>query len=257
MPTVGELTDPNISMYVPVPPAGDGICRTCHNASPLGAYCPSCNRTRGGVEHPVELVIPISLTRKDKERQLYDVLRGYKGSPDADVRWQHQLHIAAILYRFLHWHEAHINAAAGIDFDTITIVPSKSGREGQHPLEAAINLVKPLREHYVSMLVPGPGVIGRNEPAADGFVSATEVNGRAVLLIDDTFTTGAKVQSAAHALKLAGNEVVAALVLGRLVDVQEPGEETAPHIAELMRARGELWRRQAAQEFSFDTCCLE
>jgi predicted amidophosphoribosyltransferase len=255
--TARELTDPNISMYVPPPPAGAGVCSTCHGSWPWADECWSCRQTRGGVEYSVGLIVPISLARKDQAGQLYDVLRGYKGSRDPDVRWQHQLHIAALLYRFLHHHRPHIAAAAGRDYDTITIVPSKSGREGQHPLEASINLVKPLRESYVRMLEPGPGTIGRNAPAVDGFVSGTDLRGRRVLLIDDTFTTGAKVQSAAHALSFAGNDVVAALVVGRLIDVQEPDATTKPHIAELMNARSEFWKQQAAKQFSFDTCCLE
>jgi hypothetical protein len=255
--TARELTDPNISMYVPPPPAGPGVCRTCHGSSATAIECRSCRETRGGVPHPVELIVPFSLARKDQAGQLYDVLRGYKGSRDADVRWQHQLHIAAILYRFLEEHRPHIAAAAGRDYDTITIVPSKSGREGQHPLETAINLVRPLRESYIRMLEPGPGTIERNAPAVDGFVSGTDVRDRRVLLIDDTCTTGAKVQSAAHALADAGNDVVAALVIGRLIDVREPDATTKAHVAELMNARAELWKQQAAKPFSFDRCCLE
>ena len=45
-----------------------------------------------------------------------------------------------------------------------------------------------------------------------------DVGGRAVLLIDDTWTTGANAQSAAAALKAAGARRVAALVIGRYVN---------------------------------------
>ncbi|MBO4140210.1 hypothetical protein J5U46_08650 [Micromonospora tulbaghiae] len=39
-----------------------------------------------------------------------------------------------------------------------------------------------------------------------------------VLILEDTWTTGARTQSLAHALKVAGATTVAAVVLGRHVD---------------------------------------
>jgi orotate phosphoribosyltransferase len=47
---------------------------------------------------------------------------------------------------------------------------------------------------------------------------AQEIQRARVLLFDDTWTTGARVQSAAYALKQAGAERVAAIVLGRHVN---------------------------------------
>jgi len=45
-----------------------------------------------------------------------------------------------------------------------------------------------------------------------------ELDGESVLLIDDTWTTGASAQSAAAALKAAGAGAVAAIVVGRHVN---------------------------------------
>jgi orotate phosphoribosyltransferase len=45
------------------------------------------------------------------------------------------------------------------------------------------------------------------------------VAGREVLLIDDTFTSGAEVQSAASALHLRGAYVTAVVVIGRYLDL--------------------------------------
>jgi orotate phosphoribosyltransferase len=41
------------------------------------------------------------------------------------------------------------------------------------------------------------------------------LNGQSVLLIDDTWTTGANAQSAAAALKVAGAGPIGAVVIGR------------------------------------------
>jgi hypothetical protein len=54
--------------------------------------------------------------------------------------------------------------------------------------------------------------------SAEKFVAQSTLNGEAVLLIDDTWTTGANAQSAATALKAAGAGPVAAVVLGRHIN---------------------------------------
>jgi hypothetical protein len=248
MPTAQELTDPHLSIYVPPPPAGPGICRVCHTSSGDYPRCYSCNATRGLVAHPLRLVVPISLTRTDLTAQLHNVLRDYKYADDPAVRGKHRLHIAAILERFLGGHRSCIEGAAGTVYDTITVVPSKQGRVGAHPLERAIALAPSLRGLHERLLEPGPGVIGRNAPADDGFVANEHTRGRRVLLVDDTFTSGAKLQSAASALTLGGATVIAGVVVGRVVDVSD---------TERFPERAELWDRQSRTPFRFDTCCLE
>jgi predicted amidophosphoribosyltransferase len=249
--TARELTDPYLTTYVPPPKAGPGVCEVCHTAthgSPPYPRCWSCRETCRLVTHPVELVVPVSLTRTDMEAQLYNVLRDYKSDyvPES-VRAQHRAQIAALLLRFLTRHQGCIAEAAGAYFDTITIVPSKGGRAGSHPLEQAIGLAPDLGAIYARLLEAGPGTIERNAPADDGFVAAHAARGRRVLLVDDTMTTGAKLQSAASALTLGGAQVTAAVVLGRVIDVRDPRypEKLA------------LWERQRRLGFDFDTCCLE
>jgi adenine/guanine phosphoribosyltransferase-like PRPP-binding protein len=68
-----------------------------------------------------------------------------------------------------------------------------------------------------------------------------------VLLVDDTFTTGAHVHGPAIVLHGAGAEVVAAVALGRVVDTRD---SRYPE-------KLEFWRRQKRQGFSFGRCCLE
>ncbi len=247
MPTPQELTDPHLSTYVPPPRAGRGVCQVCHGSSGQYARCWSCNTTRGRVTHPLRLVVPVSLTRTDMEAQLHNVLRDYKYADDQAVRQRHRHHVAALLLRFLVAHRACIESAAGATFELITVVPSKRGRAGAHPLEQAIDLAPDLREIHERLLDPGPGAVGRNAPTDDAFVAKARASGRRVLLIDDTFTSGAKVQSAASALTLGGATVVAGLVLGRVIDVSSPDY---PEPAE-------LWRRQSRVPFDFGVCCLE
>ncbi len=66
-----------------------------------------------------------------------------------------------------------------------------------------------------------------------------------MLIIDDVFTTGAAVQSAASALSLAGARVSGACVLGRYIK---------PDYSEAAR---QLWERAVARKpFRFGRCCL-
>ena len=67
------------------------------------------------------------------------------------------------------------------------------------------------------------------------------VAGKRFLLVDDVYTTGARSQSAASALQLAGGLVVAIVVIGRRINV-EYNEFTE-----------RVWNRQQDQEFNFET----
>jgi adenine/guanine phosphoribosyltransferase-like PRPP-binding protein len=66
----------------------------------------------------------------------------------------------------------------------------------------------------------------------------------AVLLIDDTWTTGGRAQSAAIALHDAGAAKVAAVVLGRHFDRSFGSGET-------------YYQQAKARRFTWDSCCLE
>jgi predicted amidophosphoribosyltransferase len=250
VPTAEELTDPYISTYCrPPPAAGPGVCEVCHTATSGYRRCWSCSETIRVVTHPLELVVPISLARTDMEAQLYNVLRDYKsGYVDERLQARHRLQVAALLLRFLTRHRDCIAAAAGGDYDTITVVPSMRGRAGTHPLAQAIELAPDLAAEHQTLLDSGPGEISRNVPADDGFVARPEADGRAVLLVDDTMTSGAKLQSAASALMQAGANVVAGVVLGRVIDVSDPD-----HYPEKLA----LWEQQHRIEFDFEICCLE
>lgn len=77
----------------------------------------------------------------------------------------------------------------------------------------------------------------------DLFQVSDDIAGRTVLVIDDTWTSGARIQSAAWALKLAGATRVAAVVIGRHFD-RDYGEN-------------ERYFQQAKKiPFSWEVCCV-
>jgi hypothetical protein len=257
-PSAEEITNQQIRTYTPVPSAGPGVCVVCHGAPNAGFdLCYSCDVTIAHVSRPLRLVVPISLTRVDGPtteetarfhggRQLHYVLRQYKDDRDPEVRRRFSIQLAALVARFIRLHEAHIVAAAGRPWDAVTIVPSSSGRRtGQHPLIGVIQMVKALGSQYLEVLTPGPATVGHLGSSDDAYSASNAARGRSILLVDDTFTSGARLQSAASALSLAGANVVAGLVIGRVIT------------PEFNQASRELWERASKTPFTFDRCCLE
>jgi phosphoribosylpyrophosphate synthetase len=64
------------------------------------------------------------------------------------------------------------------------------------------------------------------------------------LLVDDTLTTSARLQSAASALLLNGASTVVAIVVGRVIN---------PDWNDNSRR---IWEQAREIQFSFDQCCL-
>jgi len=102
--------------------------------------------------------------------------------------------------------------------DRLAVVPSGVGRPGSHPLLA---LASPSLGLPLWPLAIRPGRQGR-ELDVDRFQAGPGPRGCAVLLLDDTWVSGASAQSAAAALKLAGAGRVALVVLGRHVNPADP-----------------------------------
>lgn len=249
MPTDVEITDPKISIFVPVASATtEGVCEICHNATvigQLGTYYPRCWNCRSLPPGSIRTIVPISLVHTS-ESQLYASLRDYKSESSyltESVRAEHALLLAATLQRFLRIHRPHIEHVAEVAWDTIQVVPSSRPDRTEHPLEAVIRMTI-FRADLAHLLTRTGEPIGHNEPNPAAFAPVGNVHGRRVLIVDDTFTTGARVQSVSCALRSAGATVVAAIPIGRVIDTDRPEKE-------------ELWRAQRAVPFTFDTCCLE
>jgi predicted amidophosphoribosyltransferase len=237
MTTVRDLTDPYVDTFTPVPPAAEGVCNVCHGApNPGWATCWSCDRTVGQVSLPIIRIAPITLY--EPMGQMHHVLRKYKdGPPELQRRFKPR--VAALLGRFLQHHASCIG-----EWDVLTTVPSSKGRTGTHPLAQAVQMVPDLAVAYSDLLSIGPHPAHHGAASDLGFTVNAPVQGRRVLLVDDTFTSGAEVQSAASALQLAGAAIPAAVVIGRYID---------PRFND---ASKQLWEQAHARPFRFERCCL-
>lgn len=243
--TIRDWTDPFVREYVPVPPVGDEVCEVCHGACQL-VYdtCWNCRESCGGVSFPQELVVPITLYKSYS--QLGHVMRAYKDSPDERIRRPFGLQLGALAGRFLDAHRGCIVDAAGQEWDTVTVVPStRTTADEATRLEEVLCLVPSIGSEFRRLVRSNGTPVGRSAPDEFAFDVRPEASGSRVLLVDDTFTTGAHLQSVTSALARAGATVVACVVLGRVIDPTFSDEA------------GDLWERQTNIPFDFDDCCLE
>ena len=207
---VREITDAMTPHLQQPHPPGPGVCSVCRNLIALNeTLCRWCRR------HPQHLDALAVISYSAGGHFLHRSLRGYKdGSPH--VRERETARLAALLWRFLDLHERCLARAAGADaFDLVTTVPSRT------PLTRMVrDFCWPTVPRYRPLLA-GSGM--PSTPRAferSRFVTSERVRGASILLTDDTWTTGATLQSAAAVLRAAGASAVGAVVIGRYMNVE-------------------------------------
>jgi hypothetical protein len=124
MASVFELSEPYRNHLVSVLPPGPGVCATCWRAVDPGyRLCYPCRVARDGYgKRLADVVVPVALAVK--RQQFAHELWHYKYDADGRVRQRLEIQLAAVLWRFLGLHEAHIAQAVGVPrFDIVTTVP--------------------------------------------------------------------------------------------------------------------------------------
>ena len=210
MPSVRELS----ALYENVmlgPRRGPSVCSTCFNFTDGYARCYACDHG----QLILDAVAPVSYSVA--REQLHHALASYKHL-QGDVARRLGASLAAILWRFLADHERCVANAAGTGrFELVTTVPSGDRfRDERHPLRWIVGeLVGPTRDRYERLLQRSDVEAQPRSFSGEKFVATRPIEGCSVLLIDDTWTTGSSAQSAAAALKAAGADRTAAVVIGR------------------------------------------
>jgi hypothetical protein len=156
---------------------------------------------------------------------------------------QARYHLASLGMLFLTDHRACLTNAAGGPLTHVVTVPSTKGRTGVHPLE----LILTRRLHLADIPVaPNPRYPADDRSFHPDRFTVPPIDPDArVLILDDTWTTGARLQSLAHALKTAGASAVIGVVLGRFI---RPTYEPARSLIERLRR---------APVFDLDHCALD
>jgi hypothetical protein len=238
--TVGELSAPYTNfMLNPLPPTAAGICSICLTFTQGYGTCFRC----GHQARFTDAVLPISYSVHFG--QLHTALQQYKRAVQAAAR-PLQLQLAAVLWRFLAAHEPCLAHAAGVDrFELVATVPSSDRtRDDTHPLRRiAGELVEPTRGRYRRLLRRSGTPVPVRTVDPGKYNPTEDVGGQNVLLIDDTWTTGANVQSAAGALKTAGASRVGVVIIGR--HIHEDYQDNAERLGALPR------------RFEWEACALQ
>ena len=244
--TVDEVAAPYENFLVRVPRQAVDVCTVCHSVVAVGyPTCYPCQQASwalGSAVADVTAFISLAPRSEQMARELFS----YKDDRVQESQRTRMITgLGAVLWKWLARHEACVGRRFGIDhFDVITTVPSTSGRT-DHPLRRVVaGVVTGTDARHEDLLVVRRLELGQRDHAADRYAATKTMTGRTVLVIDDTWTTGAHAQSASAALKAAGASGAAVVAIGRWLN--PAFRDTGPWLNE-HRKPGWNW----------DECCLE
>jgi hypothetical protein len=223
MATVAELSDPYANfMLSPLAPGTPDVCSVCLTFTEGHDTCYPC----GWNGRFADAMLPISYSVHFG--QLHTALGQYKRTTGTVAR-RFQLELAAVLWRFLSAHEGCLARRARTSgFDLVTTVPSSDPqREASHPLRHIVgSIVGPTRDRYAPLLARSGTPVAARTVDPGKYNPTRDLDGESVLLIDDTWASGANAQSAAGGLKTGGAGPVGVLVIGRHIQADYKNNAT-------------------------------
>jgi len=226
-----------------------GVCEVCRGATRQGhRICWSCRVIQLQLGTKLTRTVPVSLFAPGS--LLHELLVGYKAAPSRRVRQERRGLLARLLRDFLAVHlGCLVDTASASPLALIAVpVPSSStwrrSWEHEHPLVSVLRaaLTIELDLPVAPLLARGTDRVGHLLASPGAFRVVGPVTGRRVLIIEDTYTSGARSQSAAVAIANAGGDVVAIVPIGRLIR------------PDYNAATAALWARQQRQRFDPRRC---
>lgn len=198
---------------------GDEFCRLCATPNNPGYnYCPRCNALLEKLPLDQRPDHTGFLTYAVKGEQSGRDIYKYKG--EADGRGQvadSQLRMQILVYLFVQYHASCLKTLLGKSLTGVATVPSGQGREN-HPLQTDL-------AGYFTVQLPSVSVERVAQPRQGRDVQVDpnryrvhdDIEGQHVVVLEDTWVTGAQVLGVAAALKNAG-ATVSILCVARLLD---------------------------------------
>ena len=212
-----QVVEGRVGGYLGPTHQGPGFCRICRG--PIAnqfVECWRCNEQRRsavqGAFGLVDRAVPIVYAGDND--QSYRLLRGYKDPVSQTGMDQRRWLLTTLLASVLARHRSCLQGD-GI-FTHYAVVPSTKGRV-PHPLAEVVKVALEVAALSIPELVvtTSPSGATGSRIIDPGLFQAPTNQAAHVLLIDDTWTTGANVQSVAAALKAKGSRRVTALVIAR------------------------------------------
>lgn len=210
-----------------VPRWSSGRCPVCERpARGEFALCYCCGVVVRQLHLPLVPLCAVAQYRVGDA--LHRRLRGYKDAREASVRRDHRRRLVRMLECWLAGHRSPRSSRCPdpgeVRWDTVTTVPSTRPDRPVPGLtvESLVAGVPGLARCQVPLLERGPDPADHLRAGRRVFTVAAAVDRewlahRRILVVDDTVTTGARAQSAAAALRLAGGRVVGVVAIGRAV----------------------------------------
>ncbi len=189
-------------------------CSVC--TTPVDGY-PLCYKCNGDRQIGIaDLVVPLAYGISGM--QSGKMLRHYKDDYSKEVRDSHTSIIGKALFLGIALHQKCIARTVGLDIGVRLTIPSLKGRDGIHPFEKIASDMNAV--HAAPHLVASAGATSARDVDGTKFQLdlPSQVAGQHVLLLDDTWTTGSRTQSAALAVRAAGATAVSVLVVGRWLE---------------------------------------
>lgn len=165
--------------------------------------------------------------KQDLARLVLPLVYGVKGSQSGYLMYQYKgtratlqqrSRLTLLLALALTGHRRCIETQVGYGISAWTTIPSTQGRPGDHPIRDIARQAQPAGIE-VALAHRCPPIIDRSyQPERWQVPSSEVVAGRHVLVIDDTWTSGGRAQSAASALATAGAAAVSIIVLARWLE---------------------------------------
>jgi predicted amidophosphoribosyltransferase len=205
----------------------------------LWPLCWACNNT---FRRSTRGVVPISFSTS---QGLTSVIAQAKEEPD---RWWIRVGLASLLYTFMNEHRTCLERLAYGTFDYVTVVPSHpSKRAGRDHLKDLQRSVAP--EAWDAwpwdldlLLKMHPSGADDRRGAIDKTLFQTSgvhnLAGRRVLLVDDLYTSGGTIASAAAALTAAGADPPVVLTIGRHLQATDAAVRAFIEASEAIGRRG-------------------
>lgn len=144
--------------------------------------------------------------------------------------------IASVAWQFVHTHRDRFESLLGGQSDGIVLVPSTKGTALElQGLYKAVSKAAPLREQLIPAARHSGTVVGRQRYVPLAFdVDKQAVAGRRLIVLDDTWVTGARLISVCGALLDAGAQSVVPFAIARDVNAGWCGSDH-PYRREMAR----------------------
>lgn len=192
---------------------GNGFCEVC--ALPIDAGYLRCHQChKAGIEYGTRLADRAAfLTYAVQGTQSYRDMFSYKNEKGAaSIR-----RLRILVRLFIGIHSGCFRLESGKSVDSIATVPSGRGRVPA-PLEQFVELFPPGLVRIQTRFVGSTRVSRAKGINPAEFEVASAVNGRHILLVEDSWATGNNAQSMAIRLKDRGADRVSILCIARLLN---------------------------------------